>query len=101
MNLLPPDIAQSIPKLYEQENKGEEAIAHIKLFDPCSNWTWYVTEFDGVDEFFGLVRGFETELGYFSLKELQEYEGPLGIGIERDIWFNPCSLKDIKRHLEM
>jgi hypothetical protein len=33
-----------------------------------SSWTWYSTEFDGEDLFFGLVVGFETELGYFNPK---------------------------------
>ena len=76
MKLLPPDIAQTIPKLYEQEHKGSDATVYVKFFDPCSQWTWYVTEFDGVDTFFGLVKGFEIELGNFSLKELQEYKAP-------------------------
>ena len=100
MNLLPPDIAQSIPKLYEQESKGEDAVIHVKLFDPCSNWTWYMTELDGQDVCFGLVKGLETELGYFSSRDLQQYKGRLRIGIERDIWFKPCSLKDIRQRLE-
>jgi hypothetical protein len=100
MKLLTEEIAQTIPKLYEQEHKGPDAIVWCKFFDPCSCWSWYVLEFDGVDTFFGLVRGLETEFGYFSLKELQEYKGPLGIGIERDIWFNPCSLEDVKQRLE-
>ena len=95
MKLLPPDIAQSIPKLYEQEHKGLDATVLVKFFDPCSNWTWYATEYDGVDTFFGLVKGFEIELGNFSLKELQEYKGPLGLGIERDLWFKPSTLREI------
>ena len=40
-----------------------EAIAHVKFFTPDSNWTWYATEFDGEDTFFGLVQGFETPFG--------------------------------------
>ena len=38
-----------------------------------SGWEWYAfekTEDEGV--FFGLVHGFETELGYFSTQELAE-----------------------------
>ena len=101
MILLPKEIADTIPKLYEQEDKGEEAIVHVKLFDPCSGWTWFVTEYDPQEQIcFGLVKGHETELGYFSIKELQEYSGPLRIGIERDIWFKPCSLKEVKQRLE-
>ena len=54
-----------LPKLYSQEEKGDEAVAYVKFFTPWSNWTWYATEFDGEDTFFGLVIGLETELGYF------------------------------------
>lgn len=99
MDLLPKELTEKIPNLYAQEHKGDEAIVYLKLFDPCSYWTWYVLEFDGVDTFFGLVRGHEIELGYFSLKELQEYCGPLGIGIERDLCFSPCPLKEVKSKL--
>lgn len=101
MELLPQELAQTLPKLYEQEEKGEEAIVHLKFFDPCSSWTWFVLEYDPVDQiFFGLVIGHEVELGYFSLKELQDYKGPLKIGIERDLWFKPCSLSNTKQRLE-
>ena len=100
MNLLPKEIADTIPKLYAQEAKGEDAIVHAKFFDPCGSWSWFATEFDGEDTFFGLVDGFELELGYFSLSELQSYKGPLHLGIERDLWFKPCTLKELKYQLE-
>jgi len=44
---------------------------------------------DGDWLFYGLVDGFEKEWGYFSLKELESVRGPLGLGIERDIYFKP------------
>lgn len=75
MELLPKELAQTLPKLYGQEKNGEEAIVYLKFFDPCSYWTWFVLEYDGIDTFFGLVRGHYVELGYFSLKELQDYRG--------------------------
>ena len=46
--------------------------------------------------FFGLVSGFEVELGYFSLKELEEARGPRGLPIERDLYFQPKTLKELK-----
>jgi hypothetical protein len=96
MKLLTQEIRKEIPKLYSQEEKGDEAIAYIKFFTPWSNWTWYVTEFDGEDTFFGLVIGFETELGYFSLKELSEVAGPYGMKIERDLHFTPKTLSQLR-----
>jgi hypothetical protein len=55
-------------------------------------------EFDGEDTFFGLVESLDEELGYFSLSELQEYRGRLGIGIARDLHFKPTPLSQKSRH---
>jgi len=96
MKLLSEEIIKTIPKLYEQEHKGEDAVVHVKFFDPCSNWTWYATEFDGADTFFGLVIGFETEFGYFSLSELENCCNRFGIDIERDLYFKPTTLRELK-----
>ena len=99
MELLPKELADKLPKLYEQDGEKEQTV-HLKFFDPCSQWTWFVLEYDPVDQiFFGLVRGHEIELGYFTLKELQDYKGPLKIGIERDIWFKPRLLSEVKQSL--
>ena len=70
MMLLTKANREALPGLYEQDGLGDDAIVHVKFFTPDSNWTWYATEFDGKDTFFGLVDGFEMELGYFSLSEL-------------------------------
>jgi len=84
------------PKLYAQDGKSDSAIAFVKIFDPCGSWTWYITEWDGNEEAFGLVKGFEDELGYISLPELATVAGRMGIGLEIDVWFKPTALKDIK-----
>jgi len=94
MKLLTEQNKKDLPELYAQDGMGFDAIAHVKFFDPCGSWTWYATEFDGEDTFFGLVCGFENELGYFSLNELQSVTGKLGIGIERDMYFDPQPLKN-------
>ncbi len=99
MNLLPDELRRKLPKLYAQEELGADAIAHLKYFTPDSNWTWYATEFDGKDTFFGLVDGLEKELGYFSLLELKAARGPLGLPIERDLYWNPKTLREISPEL--
>ena len=95
LKLLTDEIKKIIPSLRDQEKLGSSAIVYIKFFTPDSNWTWYATEFDGVDTFFGLVDGFEKELGYFSLSELESIRGPFGLKVERDLYFKPTKLKDI------
>lgn len=97
MKLLTKGISKEIPELYSQEEKGDEAVAYIKFFTPWSNWTWYATEFDGEDIFFGLVVGLDTELGYFSLKEISEVTGPSGLKIERDLYFTPKPLSELRK----
>lgn len=88
---------KSLPPLYSQEDKGEDAIVHVKFFTPDSSWTWYATEFDGEDIFFGLVDGHDEELGYFSLKELASVRGRLGLKIERDRYFIPKTISECRR----
>lgn len=95
--LLDQKTRETLPPLYSGEKLGLSALAQVKFFTPDSNWTWYGSEFDGEDVFFGLVDGFELELGYFSLSELKEARGPLGLPIERDRYFTPTSLKDLKQ----
>jgi len=93
--LLDQSSREKLPHLYNGEEKGLDAMAQVKFFTPDSNWTWYASEFDGEDNFFGLVAGLELELGYFSLKELQEARGPFGLQIERDVAFEPKSLREL------
>jgi hypothetical protein len=90
-----------LPALRSGEELGLDAKAQVKFFTPDSNWTWYASEFDGEDVFFGLVSGFEVELGYFTLSELKEARGPLGLQIERDIHFEPKTLGELQKwHLD-
>jgi len=99
MELMPDDVRRKIPGLYKQEELGADAVVYVKYFTPDSGWTWYATEFDGEDTFFGLVDGFEKELGYFSLQELQTVKGPLGLPIERDLYWKPKTLREIAPEL--
>jgi hypothetical protein len=95
MKLLTQEIRKKLPPLYSQEGKGGKAVVVVKYFTPSSSWTWYATEFDGEDTFFGLVDGQFKELGYFSLRELEEVRGPMGLPIERDLYWQPKMLEEI------
>jgi len=80
----------------ETEGQGKEAVAQVKFFTPDSNWTWYGVEYDADQRlFYGLVEGFDKELGYFSLDELEEIKGPMGLKIERDRSFSPTPLMNL------
>ena len=79
--------------------------ARWKFFDPCGAATWYISEaeevlhMDGTEDLqmFGwcdMGLGF-PELGYVMLSDLASVKGPLGLGIERDIFFDPCPLGEV------
>ena len=91
MKLLTKENLKALPAL----DKGD-GTAHVKFFTPDSNWTWYACEFDGDDLFFGLVDGFEKEIGYFSLAELKSVRGGLGLPIERDKWWKPQKVYQVE-----
>jgi hypothetical protein len=88
--------ALKIPKLYEVEHQ-KDPIAHIKLFTPDTQWTWWILEWDGEDTFFGLVNGQEQELGYFSFSELKSVRGHLGLSVEIDLYFSPQPLSKVEK----
>lgn len=98
MQLLPEDLRQQIPKLYSQEHvEMQEKTVYAKFFFPAADWTWFVTE--GEDEgddyvFFGFVKGFEEEWGYFTLNEL-EHISVNGLTVERDLYFKPGRFCDV------
>lgn len=97
MELLPEEVRARLPALYAQEGIADQ-IAHVRFFTPDSNWTWYATEGspEGDDFiFFGYVIGFEKEWGYFALSELAAARGPMGLPIERDLYFEPTPFSKI------
>jgi hypothetical protein len=63
----------------------------VKLFNPCGAATWLISaiEPDDTDILFGLCDlGFGyPELGSVRLSELESVRGRLGLGIERDLFF--------------
>jgi len=97
MKLLNDELIKILPPLYSTENIKDPLI-QCKFFTPDSSWTWYVLEYDKTNEiFFGYVCGFENELGYFSLEELESVTGALNLNIERDISFKPKKLSVIRK----
>ena len=99
--LITKEIGDTIPVLYANEDVEDQdsVVAFAKLFSPYSGWTWYVTEWQAETGLcFGLVQGFETELGYFSLDELAEVTVFGGVpAVERDLHWKPKTLGEIRR----
>lgn len=99
MKLITKALIKKTPKLRTfAESELSELRFTIRLFAPWGSWTWYVAEADfETGEAFGLVCGFEKELGYFNLNELAAIRGSFGLGIERDIFFSGCDYDEAIR----
>lgn len=101
--LMTKELGDAIPMLGANENVKDydTVLAPAKLFSPYSNWTWYITEWEAKTGLcFGLVEGFETEIGYFDLSELAEVTVFGSVpAVERDLYWNPRTLGEIKREL--
>ena len=98
--LMTQKLADTIPALGANENARDydDVLAPGKLFSPYNGWTWYITEMDPqTGQCFGLVDGFERELGYFDLTELAETTVFGGVpAVERDLYWQPMTLGEIK-----
>jgi Protein of unknown function (DUF2958) len=77
----------------ERSAAGEHIDPHpvVKLFTPDAGAIWLLTELDPSepDRAFGLCDlGLGCpELGYVSITELASARGPLGLSVERDLYF--------------
>ncbi len=103
MKLITAEIRSRLPALYATEAvPAEDKVAQVRFFTPWAGWTWLGIEFDPADRvFFGLVVGFETEFGNFSLDELVAVRGPGGLRVERDLYFRPTRLGDLPEFAAM
>ena len=96
MKLMTKKIETEARKQYPQGSSLDQKVV-AKFFDPTSQWTWYLMnqDPDNPDYLWGIVKGFEVEMGSFSLRELQTIKVRFGLGIERDLHFKPQPAKDI------
>ena len=98
MKLLTKKLRQHLPPLHSTENHPDPQVV-CKFFFPAFHWTWYAIEFEGKDTFYGFVDGDFPELGYFSLSELKATKDKLGLFIERDRYFEPCRLSELRKRI--
>lgn len=108
--LLTAALRSALPALYSTEGLAPgDKVAVVKFF-LSGRGTWYATEFDGKDTFFGYIvspLGDDCdEWGYFSLSEfegLREYRhtsngngsSTITGGMERDLHFKPRPMRDV------
>ena len=89
--------ADALPST-EEAIDDPSPIAKVKLFDPSSNWTWYIAGYDpGARIAWGLVDGFEQEYGSIDMAELVAVRGRFGLPFERDLYWTPRPLAECLR----
>ena len=86
---------------YNDEHRGTDKEksfpAVVKLFNPVGIGTWYLSELDPETNIaFGLCDLDFPELGSVSVAELQEVRGWGGLGIERDKFFTPTKMSELR-----
>lgn len=86
-------LVETMPKTYEQDGMGDEAIAYMHYFTAGANF--YITERDmevRQIQAYGLsdLYGDGGEMGYISIEELKK------VGAELDLHWTPKTLREIK-----
>ena len=99
--LMTKELGAKIPAIGANEDVDDfdDVLARAKLFCPYTGWRWYITELDPqTGPCFGLVEGFEVELGYFDLTELAESTVLGNVpAVERDLYWEPKTIGEIRR----
>ena len=98
MKLMTKELERQFEKIGRQEDVDDPiVVAHF--FNPVGLGDWWATEYDPeAREFFGFVSIFGDhcdEWGYFPLDELESVKGPLGLGIERDLYWTPKPISEV------
>ena len=99
MKLLTKEITKKAQKQYEQGSDMEQMVV-AKYFG--GSWTWYLMNLDPKDSDYawGIVDGHAVEMGSWQMSELQRVKlKPFGLGIERDLYFEPMKAKDVWEQL--
>lgn len=100
--LMTEELTKGLPPLYATEGVGDPmALAHC--FSPLNGLNWYLTEHNpATGEAFDLVRGFETERGYFFDREMEELNRLRNLSaVERDERFEPTRVSALEGMLGM
>ena len=99
MKLITKEIAEQATKQYDKGSDMDQMVV-AKFFNPVGSWTWYLMNMeDNGDYCWGIVDGFAVEMGSFSIKELEEQKLPLGMKIERDLYFEPMKASEVWEQL--
>jgi hypothetical protein len=100
MKLLTKEITKKATEQFDKGSDLDEQMIVAKFFNPMGSWTWYLMNLDKDKDYaWGIVDGDAVEMGSFSMRELESIQLPLGLGIERDIYFEPVPASELWKEL--
>ena len=96
MKILTQEVLNAFKKQgYTGDKSAKDIKIVMKLFNPCGAGTWYLYEKEDEDIYWAFVNLGDivcAECGTVSMSELMAYRGRFGLGIERDMHFEPLSI---------
>ena len=99
MKLLTKKIKEQATKQYDKGSDMEQMVV-AKYFDPMGSWKWFLMNMHKDEDYcWGIVKGFEVEMGSFSMNELEDMHLPFGLTIERDLMFEPMKASEVWEQL--
>jgi hypothetical protein len=99
--LIPQEILSTLPGYGATDQVPcEEKVALVRLYSPYNGWSWYLVEMDPltVDPTgycFGLVCGFETEWGPWTVQEMEETNRSIPGAVVYDTTFTPTMMENV------
>jgi hypothetical protein len=90
MKLLTKQLEKRFAEVGDQGGAADPTVI-AKFFNPTGAGTWYATGYRPEERIFygyvSILGDWNDEWGDFSLDELEQFKGRLGLGIERDLYF--------------
>ena len=92
-------------KLFEQYSLASDLSKQevvVKIFNPAGSSTWYILNSDPEDPdyLWAIVDlGYGAEIGSVSRHDLESYTGRFGLGLERDLSFDPINAEELYKGL--
>ena len=100
MKLLTKEITKKATEQFDKGSELDDQMIVAKFFNPMGRGTWYLMNLaDDGDYAWGIVDLHEVEMGSFSMNELQSAKLPFGLGIERDMYFEPIKASELWKEL--
>ena len=98
MKLFTKGIETKLQKQYPKGANLDTQDVVCKIFNPCGSHTWYILNQDpnDPDYLWAIVKGVEVEMGSVLKSDLVNLRiKPFGLGLERDLSFEPTNAKEI------